>query len=196
MPGHVVGIVDVRKQTHEPIHLGTRFQQFDSAQLGLPELPSATGLHERPVEGEFVSAGEQSRPFLYSGLADVRIDWCSTHRKRVHLVGVQAGVDHREPAALAVPDEIDPAAELLHGLRHAMLFRGGYRRTPAFLRLLRGFASRTAGDAGARVPAMPLLQQVASGLGVGVRELADDRRLRLRQCRNPIHVGGVGRPSG
>jgi hypothetical protein len=30
--------------------------------------------------------------------------------------GVQAGVYHREPAALAVPDEIHPAAELLHGL--------------------------------------------------------------------------------
>jgi hypothetical protein len=30
-----------------------------------------------------------------------------TDRERVHLVRVEAGVDHREPAALAIPDESD-----------------------------------------------------------------------------------------
>ena len=44
------------------------------------------------------------------------VDRCATDRERVHLVGVQAGVDHREPAALAVADEIHPPAEELHGL--------------------------------------------------------------------------------
>ena len=70
--------------------------------------------HERAVERQVAARRARVHPAWIDRLAGVEVDRRAADRQRVDLLRAQRGPDRRQPAALAVADEVHSAAEVLH----------------------------------------------------------------------------------
>jgi hypothetical protein len=123
VPRHVLRVADVAEQRQVALPLGGRLQQLEAEQLAGAALHAAAERHHGLVRGERAGAaptagpGEETGPVPDRGGAGVAVDRGTGDGQRAHLLGVQRREDHREPAALAVADQVHPAAQQLDRVR-------------------------------------------------------------------------------
>ncbi len=111
--GEVGRVVEMLEQVKLPADLRARLDQHETGEHVLALEHAAVHRDERLVEREIAAWGEMLDHLVDDRLAGVEVDRRACQRQGVDALGMQCGVDRRQPAALAVADQIDAAAAVL-----------------------------------------------------------------------------------
>ena len=108
-------IVEVEQQIDLARDLGARLDHDEAREHVAALEDAAAGRDQRLVEAQIAVRRDAPHDLVDHRLAGVEVDRRARDRQRVDPLGVERGVDRREPPALAVADQVDAPAAVLDG---------------------------------------------------------------------------------